>query len=629
MKTIEQLLRELGRPDVLEVALVNGRLPCVRIGTSFDPIDHVAPEADQILEMLFHVGGSRYVDDLGRVPRQWTSRVDGVGVVSVSAVMPREGEVQARFALARRDERAKGKAAGPEARRPTRPDMPRSLRPEGRTSGRPSRGAAKASARRSTREKIAVQRRSSKPVPVILDKRSLPPPTLPAASEPSGRPPSRAKPPSEPEFRRLPTAPAIRASKQPAAMPEPPPSSGSIDTPRVSEPPSTAPATWARLAPLAPTSSRTGPETVSELELLLKAGRDANASDMHLVAGRPMLLRIAGDLKPRGEVLDAATVERMLLPCVPPRLCSMLENDGSCDFALSHDKMGRFRVSVSRQQTGLKATVRFIARDIPTLERLGLPLAIAAATKSHQGLIVITGPTGHGKTSTLAAIVDILNRETASHIITVEDPIEFVHARKKAVISQREIGSHTRSFATALKAALREDPDVIVVGELRDTETVRMAVAASETGHLVLGTMNTPSAAKTIDRLIDLFPPADQPQVRATLAAGLRLIVSQRLVPSADRTRLFAAAELLPGSVPLSALIRENKTFQIPSLQQRSKALGIVRLDDSLVDLVQGCYVALDVAKGYAEAPNEIDALLATRRAPRAGDESSRQPFGR
>jgi len=216
----------------------------------------------------------------------------------------------------------------------------------------------------------------------------------------------------------------------------------------------------------------------------------------------------------------------------------------------------------------------------------------------------------------MAAIVDIINAGTTHHVITVEDPVEYVHPRKRAMISQREVGTHTRSFQSALKASLREDPDVIVVGELRDTETVRMALAASETGHLVLGTMNTPSAAKTIDRLVDLFPPADQPQVRMALAGGLHLIVSQRLLPAANGTGMVAAVELLPGSVALWSLIRDNKTYQIPSLQQRGKAFGIVRLDDSLAEVVRSGRVTRAAALAVAENPDELDAVLSGKRPP-------------
>jgi pilus retraction protein PilT len=199
-------------------------------------------------------------------------------------------------------------------------------------------------------------------------------------------------------------------------------------------------------------------------------------------------------------------------------------------------------------------------------------------------------------------------------VITVEDPVEHVHPRKRAMLSQREVGTHTKSFQAALKAALREDPDVIVVGELRDTETVRIALTASETGHLVMGTMSTPSAARAIDRLIDLFPPADQPQVRTTLAGGLRLIVGQRLLPDVQGRGMVAAAELLPGVVPLWNLIRDGRTFQIPSLQQRGKELGVVRLDDSLRDLVRAGRTTAQNAVAVAEAPEELELTLGLRK---------------
>jgi len=345
-------------------------------------------------------------------------------------------------------------------------------------------------------------------------------------------------------------------------------------------------------------------------ESLLRLARTRQASDLHILADREAMLRIGGDLVKVGPRLSAELVEKMLMAAAPARLHAELTRDGSCDFALTHFSLGRFRTNVSRQRTGMKLTARPIGDRVPSLADLGLPEAITAATHHHQGLIVVTGPTGHGKTATLAAIVDIVNRERTDHIITVEDPIEYVHARKKAVISQREVGTHTKTFAAALKGSLREDPDVIAVGELRDTETVRMALSASETGHLVISTMNTPSAAKAIERIIDLFPPGDQPQVRMSLAGGLRMIISQRLVPSSDRKSVKAAVELLPGSPPLWALIRDNKTFQIPSLQQRGKALGIVRLDDSLADLVRSGHTTLEIAKEYAENPEQFEAVV-------------------
>ena len=608
MKTLEQLLRHLLRAEVDEVALISDRLPCAHIDGSFEPLDDTAPEVDRILEMLVAAGGSRYVDSLGPTPKTWTARLGGL-VVNVSAVMPDEDEVQARFSLAKREAKVEPK------KRSNRPEARKSVRPESRKSGRPGKVSVKPPAtregksqaapgrgphQRTSRERISVGRmRAPSFGDIVLDRESLPPPKAASSVPPSQTSAMR-------QAATMPTLKAVRIDVPQGRKEEP--MGTSADAFSVIE------ADTKKKALSRRDTLQSQSQDTTLLRPYLAKARDARATDLHVVAGRPLLLRVAGELKPSGAALSAEEVERILLPCVPARLTATLADVGSCDFALQDAELGRFRVNIGRQQTGYKGTVRLIAKDVPTLEQLGLPAAIGAATRHHQGLIVVTGPTGHGKTSTMSAIVDILNRESSAHIITVEDPIEFIHARKKAIVSQREVGTHTRSFANALKASLREDPDVIVVGELRDTETVRMAVAASETGHLVIGTMNTPSAAKTIDRLIDLFPPADQPQVRTTLSSGLRLIVSQRLVPSVDKSRMHVAVELLPGSIPLSALIRENKTFQIPSLQQRSRALGIVRLDDSLADLVHGCHVALEVAKQFAEAPMELEALVGMRR---------------
>jgi twitching motility protein PilT len=486
------MLHELVKPEVQEVAVASDRLPCVKVGGRYQPIDDKARSTEAILQMLVAAGGSRYVEEMESQPAAWTMRVDGLGSIGVQAVR-RDGRVQARFVLIRRAS----------------------------SSGIP--GVVKQAARTPSRRSMPAARTSSR--------KSIPGSKLP------------------------------KASKAPQPI---------------------------------------------EVDGLLAAARDAGASDLHVVAGRPMLLRVRGELLPRGAPIDEATAARMIAPLVPERLASVLAEQGSCDFALDRGGKGRLRVNVARQRTGLMACFRLVPATVPTLASLGLPPEIEKAAHHHQGLVVLTGPTGHGKTTTLAAIVDVINRETTHHVITVEDPVEFLHPRKKAMITQREVGTHTRSFATALAASLREDPDVIVVGELRDTETVRMALAASETGHLVLGTMNTPSAAKTIDRLVDLFPPADQQQVRMTLAGGLHLVVSQRLLPAADGKGMVAAAELLPGSIALWALIRDNKTFQIPSLQQRGKGFGILRLDESLRELVRVGRVTREAAVAVAELPDEL-----------------------
>jgi twitching motility protein PilT len=541
MKTLQAMLHELTRSDVSEFAVASDRLPCIKVGAKYEPLDEKARTTDQILEMLVAAGGSRYVEDLGERPAAWTLRLEGIGSVGVQAVM-REGRVQARFVL---------------VRKASVPAMP-------------------------------ATKRSAPPA-----KKSTPPPA---------RAPSRKSIPAL----RLPKA----STAPPAPVPDAPAAGRDERAPELGPRPVGIKATGARTLDLG------GAEEAAPrgFDALLSTAREARASDLHVIAGRPVLVRTCGELTPRGPPLEEKAVEAMVTPIVPARLRAVLEEQGSCDFALDRGQLGRYRVNVARQRTGLKACFRLIPAGTPTLASLGLPPEIEKATHHHQGLVVVTGPTGHGKTNTLAAIVDIINRETTHHVITVEDPIEFLHGRKKAMISQREVGSHTKSFAAALKGSLREDPDVIVVGELRDTETVRMALAASETGHLVLGTMNTPSAAKTIDRLVDLFPPADQAQVRMTLAGGLHLIVSQRLLPTADGTGMVAAVELLPGSIALWALIRDNKTFQIPSLQQRGKGFGILRIDESLLDLVRAGRVTREAALTVAESPDELEAILDGRR---------------
>jgi twitching motility protein PilT len=615
------LLQPLGTRGITEITLVSGQSAYCNGSDAPRPLDAAVHATDDILQILFEAGGSRHVDTLGARPSHWTARIEGVGVIDVTATM--HGEfVQARFALrpAKEPTPLPGNGMKPlgAAGMPSRPTPLAFVAPQP-----PSRPAPIA---------LVAPQPPSRPAPIAVAKPAAPPPSRPlttakvpppalgtsefsfdfALDDGGGRPtPAPPQPiaaaPRPPPLRVPTPPPRAPAPRVPSPPPRPPPSR--VPTPPPARLPLDTP--FADLSPFSQPRAATAAATgASAFKELLLAARALHASDLHLVAGRPPAYRIAGELASRGAPIDAARLAELVLPRVPARLLASLEQDGSADFALEEPGAGRFRVNVSRQRTGLKAAFRLIPGEIPTLESLGLPEAIGLATHHHQGLIVITGPTGHGKTTTLAAIVDILNSETARHVITVEDPVELVHPRKKAMMSQREVGTHTRSFQSALKASLREDPDVIVVGELRDTETVRMALAASETGHLVLGTMNTPSAAKTIDRIIDLFPPGDQAQVRVTLAGGLRLVVGQRLLPSADRTELVAAAELLPGSLALWNLIRDSRTFQIPSLQQRGKALGIIRLDDSLAALVQSGRTSLEAALAVAEAPAELEARL-------------------
>ncbi|WP_309894357.1 PilT/PilU family type 4a pilus ATPase [Archangium sp.] len=564
MKTLTELLRHLTRPGVLELALISGRPPMVKTGNGFESVGDAVLSVDELLGMVRALVGDARAATISDKPNQWTLRLEGLGSVIVGAL--RRGEVL----------------------------------------------------------NVRVLRTEPQQQP------AAPAPRAPAPAQATAPAPSPA-PPSAPAPRPSPQGTASAAAPAPAPKPAKP-AGINILAPEKDKPPESQPQPLPPAEPVAeapPPGPRlvVRPESARDLGMLLEDARNVGASDLHVIATRPPLFRIVGELLPHGEPMSPESVEKLLLPHVPARLRPVLDKDGSCDFSLDLRNAGRFRVNVSRQRTGYKGTFRVIPRDIPTLESLGLPTDISKATHHHQGLIVVTGPSGHGKTSTLAAIVDIINRETNHHVLTVEDPIEYLHPRKKALMSQREVGTHTKTFASALKGSLREDPDVILVGELRDTETVRMALAASETGHLLISTMNTPSAAKTIDRLIDLFPPGDQAQVRMTLSSSLRLIVSQRLLPNADRSGLVAAAELLPGSVALGNLIRDNKTYQIPSLQQRGKSLGIVRFDDSLAELVRSGKTTLEIARGYAESPDELEAMVTGKR-PNAPPEQPASPDG-
>lgn len=363
--------------------------------------------------------------------------------------------------------------------------------------------------------------------------------------------------------------------------------------------------------PAPPVAVTAGEPAASELARLLASARAERASDVHVMAGDPLRVRIAGIMRPEGGVRSDGEVRALLEPLLDARQRARLEELGYADFGLELPGAGRLRVNVSRQRTGLKGCFRLVASEPPKLEALGLPEELGRVAMYHQGLVIVSGPSGHGKTTTMASLVARLNEEKPIHIITVEDPVEVLHPVKRAIVTQREVGLHTDSFKAALKGALREDPDVIAIGELRDRETVEMALGAAETGHLVLATMSTPSGARTIDRLIDMFPPDDQAQVRATLAGALKLIISQRLVPTVDGSRLVAAAELITGGIPLWTLIRDNKLFQLPSLLQRGRAYGMIRFDDSLAELVRRGLVEREVARTYADDPRlpQLDAL--------------------
>ncbi|HAZ91659.1 MAG TPA: type IV pili twitching motility protein PilT [Eubacterium sp.] len=322
------------------------------------------------------------------------------------------------------------------------------------------------------------------------------------------------------------------------------------------------------------------------IEELLAVAKDNKASDIHITVGVPPKMRINGALVdmdyPR---LTQEDTNEMLSKTLNTRLRETLLEKGEVDFSLSVNNVGRFRVNCFRQRGTLAAAFRLVTTRIPTPEELGIPESVVNLYKKKRGLVIVTGPTGSGKSTTLASVINKVNENLTSHIITLEDPIEYIHMHKKAMVNQREVGLDTNSYANALRAALREDPDVILVGEMRDLETISIAITAAETGHLVFSTLHTIGAASTIDRIIDVFPPHQQQQIRVQLSMVLESVISQQLVPTADKRGRVAAFEVMHGTVAIKNLIREGKTAQIQSHIQTSKGIGMKTMDDALYEL--------------------------------------------
>ncbi len=334
------------------------------------------------------------------------------------------------------------------------------------------------------------------------------------------------------------------------------------------------------------------PEPLSEkadaLDAILRQAVKANASDIHIHAGSPLLFRIHGDLiQYAPEPLDPATSESLVVSSLTPEEREFFAKHGELDFCYTLPELGRFRANVYRQLRGTDGVFRFIPSALPSLEELGLQTSLARFTNYHQGMVLVTGPASCGKSTTMAALVDLINEERAEHILTIEDPIEHLHTSKRCLVNQRNVHRHTQSFGRALRAALREDPDVIVIGELRDRETISLALTAAETGHLVLATLHTDSAIRTVDRLVGAFPPNQQNQVRAMISESLRAVISQRLVRAADGAGLLPALEILVVTKAVGKMIRDSKTFQLPSMLQTGVEQGMRLLDNSLAELVQ------------------------------------------
>jgi twitching motility protein PilT len=331
------------------------------------------------------------------------------------------------------------------------------------------------------------------------------------------------------------------------------------------------------------------------------------ASDLHLSSGLPPMIRVHGDVRKINlPAMEHAEVHRMLYDIMNDSQRKVYEENLECDFSFEIPDLARFRVNAFNQQRGAGAVFRTIPSKVLTLEELNAPKVFKDLADTPRGIVLVTGPTGSGKSTTLAAMVDYINETQMSHILTVEDPIEFVHTSKKSLINQREVGPHTQSFDNALRSALREDPDVILVGEMRDLETIRLALTAAETGHLVFGTLHTSSAAKTIDRVVDVFPAAEKEMVRSMLSESLRAVISQTLCKTKDEQGRVAAHEIMIGTPAIRNLIRENKIAQMYSAIQTGQSVGMQTLDQNLQDLVKRNVISADEARTKAANRDSI-----------------------
>jgi twitching motility protein PilT len=354
------------------------------------------------------------------------------------------------------------------------------------------------------------------------------------------------------------------------------------------------------------------PETFLSIDALLERMVARSASDLHVTVGSPPALRLHGALE-RYEDIPELTPEdthQMLYRILSTEQQKLLEINRQIDFAHSIPGLARFRVNVFFQRGTLGAAFRLIPADIKTLEELGIPSALHSLTEKPRGLVLITGPTGSGKSTTLAALIDEINRTRSEHILTIEDPVEFVHRHKRCIVNQREIGPDAPSFAEALRAALREDPDVILLGEMRDLETISTAITAAETGHLVFGTLHTQSAPSTVDRIIDAFPAAQQEQVRVQLAGTLQGVCTQALVPTPDGNGRVPALEILFPDDAVRNLIRQGKVEQIYSIMQTGTSRGMQTMEQALADLVLRGIVTLDDALSRSSRADQLFGLL-------------------
>ena len=344
-----------------------------------------------------------------------------------------------------------------------------------------------------------------------------------------------------------------------------------------------------------------------DIERILRQTRKIEASDLHLTVGVPPIMRVGGELATLDyPILTPDDTEEALKQIITPHAREQFDRNGECDFSITVPDCGRYRVNAFRQRGYAAMALRMVKTEIPSAEELGIPNSVMELYRLKRGLVLVTGPTGSGKSTTLAAVIEKINRNRNAHIITLEDPIEFLYDHKMSMVNQREIGLDSMDFAHALRAALREDPDVILVGEMRDLETISVAITAAETGHLVLSTLHTKSAANTIDRIIDVFPPHQQQQVRVQLSNVLSAVISQQLIPANRGRERAAAFEVLIVNNAVRNLIREEKTHQIPNIMQMNRRAGMITMDDAIGQLYHAGRISRESAFLFAHEPENM-----------------------
>ena len=352
---------------------------------------------------------------------------------------------------------------------------------------------------------------------------------------------------------------------------------------------------------------------MAKIDAFFQLMHEQGASDLHLVAGSQPILRVHGDMeRVKYKALENDELKAMLYEIAPENKIKVFEETGDVDFAYEIPNLARYRANYFQQKWGVGAVFREIPSTILTAEQLGLPKVITKLSMLHKGMVLVTGPTGSGKSTTLAAMMDYVNRNKKSHIITVEDPVEFVHKSQSCIVNHREVGVHTKGFKSALRGALREDPDIILVGEMRDLETIELALEAASTGHLVFGTLHTQSAAKTVDRIIDVFPAHQQSQIRTTLSESLKGVIAQNLFKRIDKKGRMAVLEVLVVTPAVSNLIREGKTFQIPSAIQTGKKYGMQSLDDAILIALEAKKISPEDAYDKAIVKERFVQFLST-----------------